>query len=187
MKHFLILPIIFLCACACKQVIQDPSADAVDSGDLTLVHSPCEATPGRGMDVCRFSHGADISSVWRVIIPHGGKVVGGEVGVKYKDHPWKSFAAEGPVVAIPWAEIVGAEKWQVGHEDLVTMLAKVSYKDATGIVQLAQAEGSAQILVLEPDYMPMPIDSGYESYEAKFECKVQYSTAGRSALQCKEK
>ena len=182
-----ILLLLLISACACEKVVEDKSATALEGRDLTLISSPCENVPGGGMDVCRFSEGSVVSSHWRVLVPKGSRIRGGQVIVQYKDFS-KSFAiAEGSnEVVIPWADIVGVRgtTWTQDMAGIAALLAIVEYKDDAGVWKTSRARGEARILVLATDYAVLPMDSGVQAYSLNMNCKVQYATSGRSALKC---
>ena len=177
-----ILSLLTLCLTASCQTITDPSIDAIKALDLTIVMSACEAMPGRGADICRVNEGMLIDSSWKIVIPEAKRISGGEINVFYKDIQ-KSYAITDSVVLIPWKDLIGASKWHVDHAGVAQALAVVRYKDDQGIIKQVRAKGLALLVVTKEGYSPMPIDSGFNAVESK--CRVQYSTAGRSALECK--
>lgn len=169
----------------CKTVV-DLSPEAYASGDLTipvaLADGPCKAIPVQGVDVCRVKEGAPIESRWRLIVPQGKGITGGQVTVYYKDFS-RTYAVAGTVVEIPFSDLISGDKWK--HEDrgVLTALAELKYKDSEGVERSVRAEGMAVVIVLASDYDPLPMDSGQDNWGLN--CKVQFSTAGRSALECK--
>lgn len=168
----------------CRTIV-DISPAAYASGDLTLVGAlsdgPCKSLPVGGADVCRVKEGAPIESIWRLVVPKEA-VNGGQVTVYYKDYS-RVYPITGPVIDIPFRDIVNADKWAKSHSDVATALAEVKYMDTSGIQQTVRAEGMAIIIVLSANYDPLPMDSGQENWGLN--CIVQYSSAGRSALSCK--
>ena len=164
----------------CQTVI-DRSIRAVDAADLTLVGG-CSAMPGRGADICRFKEGQSISSSWNLVVPAGEReLLGGEVVIYGLDQP-KTFPVKDKVVVIPWRDIFGDESWKTSHAGVLTALAQIRWKTPEGIEEIWNAKGVAIVLVLKQGYDEIPIDSGFSAWGTK--CKVQYSTAGRSALEC---
>lgn len=168
---------------ACSGLVMDPSIAAVDAGDYTLAVSACEATPGGGMDICRVREGDPIQSSWKLIIPNGKNVTGWEVDIYYRDveHPVKQ-TGQGGVIEIPWDQFFQQKTWTSDLDGEALALATVRYKDNTGIEKVVQFRGLAKLVVTKQGYDRLPIDSGFAAW--KESCKVQYSTAGRGAVQC---
>lgn len=168
----------------CAGLIVDPSISAVEAGDATLAMSACEATPAGGMDICRVTEGTTIQSSWKLIIPTGRQVVGWEVDAYYRDVA-QAVHVEGkaPVIEIPWADFFKSKTWDKSMNGEVQALVSVTFKEATGLTQIVKFIGFAKIRVLSPGYSRLPIDSGAVAW--KTTCKVQYSTKGRSAVECK--
>lgn len=161
-------------------VVHDPSIDAFNAGDYTLV-STCSAVPGKGMDTCLVTDGTPIESSWRLLVPTGKDVLGGEVDV-YSRSLHKQYPITGTVVEISWKEFFGATTWSTAMDSEVEALVLVRWKDPTGVVQTTKFRGLAKIIVTKIGYDRMPIDSGFANWGDT--CEVQYSTAGRSALRC---
>lgn len=155
--------------------------DAYSAGDYTLIASACSAVPGRGMDVCQVTDGTPIASAWKMIVPDGMAVQGGEVDVYYKDIH-KSYPVIGNIIQISWSDFFGMKTWDSTLDGEVEALATVSWKDNTDIVKTTEFRGLAKIIVTKAGYNRMPIDSGFQAWSSA--CRVQYSTAGRSAIKC---
>lgn len=162
---------------------------AAQAGDLTLIGAmiggPCSGIPSQGADICRFKDGAPIETSWTLILPKGIK--SGQVTV-YGPDSSKQYAISGTELAIPLREVFGKDRWSKAlNNEILTALAEVRYEDKEGLERIVRAEGMAIILVLPKGYEPMPLDSGFHNWETlcKKSVKVQYSTAGRSALGCK--
>lgn len=178
-------------SCACRTPI-DTSKPAVEAGDYTLIsgispmgvltHSPCLALPNGGFDVCRFVEGSSVSAVWRIVVPSGKRVKGGQLIVSYKDIR-KSYAPVDSVVTVPFADLVG-NTWDKAAEGEAEALAILQWQDDRGLIQETRALGIARILVLSKDYAVLPLDSGVQSFEAEVKCRLQYTSAGRSAYRC---
>lgn len=172
---------VLLAACSTVAVV-DTSPDAIKSGDYSLIHSVCGAAPGRGLDVCLVSDGTPIDSVWRLVVPSGKSVIAGELDVYYRDIH-KSYPISGSVVEIPWKDFFGVDLWSADFDGEVMALLVVRWKDATGIEQVTKFRGLAKIIVTSKGYERLPIDSGVAQWQTT--CKIDYTTAGRSALSCK--
>lgn len=175
-----ILPfLLFLTACA--TITMDTSIPSVNAGDVTLI-SACDAMPGRGADICRFKDGMIISSSWKLLVPNGDGVKSGYVVITYKDVT-KQYPISGPVVEIPLKDIIGQDTWNKDRDSfqIVQARARVIYKGITTDEEV-QVRGFALIVVTDTAYDPIPIDSGLNTFNTN--CKIQYTTAGRSALQC---
>lgn len=172
-----------LVAGGCAAFIVDRSMGSVEAGDYTLAVSACEATPGRGMDVCHVREGAQIESSWKLIVPAQGKnILGGEVDVYYRDLH-RQYAVTGTVVEIPWKDFFGKEKWDRSMDGEALALVLIRWKTPEGIEEIAKFRGIAKLIVTKEGYDRLPIDSGFAAW--KTECKIQYSTAGRGALECR--
>jgi len=170
---------------ACAELVIDPSMDAVQAGDFTLAMSACENVPGGGMDICRVKEGTAIESSWKLVVPAKFKgFAGGEVEIYYKDTQL-SFAITGEsnLIEIPWKEVMKSGTWTKAMRGTALALVLIRYKDAQGVERIQKFRGEARLLVTEPTYDRLPIDSGFEAF--KTTCKVAYSTAGRGALSCK--
>lgn len=178
-KLGLVLALLFM---GCRQFVLDPSPEAVAAQDLTLIISACENVPARGMDICRVKENAKIQSSWRLVLPVGGNFIGGELVVYYKDQSFTTAINE-KVVEIPWSQLVKRDVWHLDDDGEALALATIRYKDDQGIEKIWKARGIAKLIVTKESYDPMPIDS--EFYTWGTTCKIQYSTAGRSAIECK--
>lgn len=161
----------------------DPSLPAVQADDLTLVMSGCEAVPGRGMDICRVKEGQPIESVWRLVVPVGkNHFISGELTAYFRDLS-KSYALKEPLLEIPWKDFFGNVHWDTTHDGEVMALAQIRWKTPSGVEEIWRARGIAKIVVTKPGYDPLPLDSGFFTWGTL--CKIQYSTAGRSAVKCR--
>ncbi len=169
---------------ACSTLVVDRSMPAVQAGDFTLAISACQAVPGRGMDLCRVKENAAIESVLRLIVPAGtAHVRGGEITLYYRDVT-KTFAIkDSPLIEIPWKEFFGADKWSRAMDGEVLALAEVRYETPEGLEEIWRARGVAKIIVTREGYDPLPLDSGFSAWAIN--CKIDYSTAGRSDVKCK--
>lgn len=175
MKYLIIILLLFACV---SHVIMDPSVGAVKADDYTLIQSICEAAPGRGIDVCRAKEGTPISSTWVLVLPKGK---GGEVSVQYRDVT-RTYAVTGTTITIPLKDFFDHENWEKTDAGTAVLYAKVIYNSGTGDAVFT-ARGFAFFIVTDNTYDPMPIDSGYSAFQTQ--CKIQYSTSGRSAIGCK--
>lgn len=179
----LCLPLIFLAlAVGCSGLIMDRSIPSVEAHDLTLTISACSATPTPGFDACRVKEGQAIDSTWRLFFPDGVGVLSGEVMVMFKDVT-RQYAVNSNVVEIPWADFFDDDVWRLDYDGYARALGVVRFKDKEGIERTAKFRGEARVLVLKEGYDPMPIDSGFAGWKTR--CRIQWSTAGRSAVECK--
>lgn len=177
------LVVFFVFACV-HTLVPDPSIQAVEAGDFTLVLSACEGTPGRGLDICRVKEGSPIASVWRLVVPIENNVfLGGELTVYFKDLS-KTYALKEPVIEIPWADFFApSSTWSRDMDGEALALALIRWKTPAGIEEIWNARGIAKVVVTNQGYDPLALDSGFNAWSRT--CKIQYSTAGRSALECK--
>jgi hypothetical protein len=176
--------LLITCLGSCSTMVVDMSMGAFAAGDYTLLGSACEAAIGGGLDICRVTEGTQISSAWTLIVPKPGKAVGvtgGEVDVYYRDIH-KSYAVTDWVLQIPWADFFGSSFWLSDMDGEVLALLTLNWTDAAGIHQVTQARGFAKIVVMKSGYARIPMDSGQAAWGTK--CKIQVSTAGRSAVKC---
>lgn len=167
----------------CKALVVDPSITAAEAHDYTMVFSAgCQAVPSQGLDICRVVEGAKVAEHLRIVVPVD-KVLSCEIRVRYKGVA-KSFscAANGNVALIPWRELVGGEFYERGDEGPAQLIGSARVKGPDGD-RFVDVLGYAFLVVLGKGYSPMPIDSGNQAWGTN--CKVQYSTAGRSALVCR--
>lgn len=183
MKKLALLAGIFSLVACSHGFVFDPSIEAVEAGDFTLPSSLCSAVPNGGMDVCHVSEGTAITSDWRLILPTGRGVSEGEVSVYYRDIE-KTYAITGTTVTIPFRDFFGDHTWSGSrHDGELLALAFVRYKLPDGTIELLKFRGIAKIVVTKAGYDRMPIDSGFSNWTKN--CKIQYSTSGRTAVQCK--
>jgi hypothetical protein len=174
---------VLLSGCVGKTIV-DPSIPAVEANDYTLMISACENVPARGLDICRVKAGQKIESVWRIIVPVDDRAfLGGEITVYYKDIS-RSYSVTQSIVEIPWKDFIGEASWSESHGGVALALAQIRYRTPEGIEQLWWARGEALLVVLKPGYDPMPVDSGFSTWGTT--CRIEYSTAGRSAISCKK-
>lgn len=167
---------------SCKSIVLDPSISAIQAGDYTLALSGCSAHPGQGADTCRVKIGEPVSAEWAVIVPFGDFFETGELLIRYKDIE-KTYAITSKVVKGAWRDIIDHEVWQSTDSGIALLLAELRFRDPQGVVRLVQARGILFLVPTSTVYEVMPIDSGFAGF--KTICKVQYSTAGRSAIECK--
>lgn len=182
MKLFPKWPCILLLLCSCTTMKKDSSPKAVASNDMTLVHSACSSAPSQGLDICRVVQGAAITQSWIMILPVKRGLRSGEIRVRYKDS-LRTFPInpDTAVFILPWREIIGHDEWALEDEAPAQALAKLEFEDFPGLTYV-DIMGVAFVVVLKRGYSPMPIDSGAEYFTT--DCKIEYSTAGRSAILC---
>lgn len=174
---------LLLSGCMGKAIL-DPSIQAVEANDLTLMVSACEAVPGRGMDLCRVKEGQPIASSWNLVLPLDKNIfISGELTVYFKDIS-RTYPIKQSVVEIPWKDILGDTTWKPEHDGEAMALAQIRWKTPEGVEEIWRARGLAKIIVTKPGYDPLPMDSGFVTWGTK--CEIQYSTAGRSAIKCKD-
>lgn len=172
---------IILAAVGCAHLVIDTSMPAVAAGDFTLP-TGCEAVPGRGMDICRVKEGAKIDSVWRLIVPVGSNsFLKGELTVFYRDIS-KTYPLTQPLVEIPWKDFFAADTWSKDFDGEALALAQIHWKTPEGIEEVWTARGIAKLVVTAQGYDPLPMDSNLGTWGTN--CKFQFSTAGRSAVEC---
>ncbi len=176
--------VIFALLVGCTTIVIDRSLPAVEAGDYTIAMSAgCGAVPGLGMDVCHVRAGTKIEAVWNLAVPSGHKeILGGEVDVYYRD-VHKSYGITGRVVSIPWKDFFGSDTWESSMDGEALALVLIRYKTPEGIEEIAKYRGIAKIVVTKEGYDRLPIDSGFGAFTST--CRIVYSTAGRSAMECK--
>jgi hypothetical protein len=113
-------------------------------------------------------------------MPKDKKVISGEITVRYKGTK-KSYAVTENTVVIPWKEITGHDVWLAADDGIAQATGAVKFKGPTG-EEWADVLGIAFVIVLQPGYTPLPIDSGDAQWSAT--CAVRYTTKGRSAIEC---
>lgn len=175
--------LVLIASCS-HAIIVDTSPSAYASGDYTLVGSACEAVPGSGVDSCRVTQGTQIASAWTLVVPKPGSasgVTGGTVDVYYRDLH-KSYPVTDWTLQIPWADFFGASTWDSSMDGEVMALLTLNWTDENGIHKVTEARGLAILIVTAPGYSRIAIDSGTAAWGTK--CKVEVSTAGRSAVKC---
>lgn len=165
----------------CNGMPIDPSTTAVAANDQTLITSACHAAPSQGVDVCRVKEGATISEKIVFIVPWTKDSDWGQISLRYKDRVI-TYPVEGVKIEIPWSDVVEAEKWSLEVEAPVQARAAIRYKTDTGAV-FVDLLGYVFPVVLRQGYDPLPMDSGVEAFQNT--CRVQYTSAGRSAIECR--
>lgn len=181
------LPLVFLftilgIVCCVSDLKIDPSMSAVEANDLTLVGSACEGAPGRGMDICRVKEGQAVSSSWRIVVPVDGRVfLDGELTV-YFHGVSKTYPITSPLIEIPWSDLVPGPFWTRDVDGEAMALAQIRWKTPAGLIEVWKARGIAKLIVTKEGYDSLPLDSGFSAWGTT--CKIQYSTAGRSAIKC---
>lgn len=172
---------LFLLMSCDKGINLDPSMDALASGDFTLLQSACSTGLAQGLDVCRVVEGAPISEVWQFVIPKD-RLKAGEIKIRYKQRVFvKAVSADSNIVSIPWRDVIGADTWTLDMDAPVQAVGTIKYDSGTGD-RMVDVLGLTYLIVLKKGYSPMPIDSGFEGW--KTDCKIAYSTSGRSSLEC---
>lgn len=174
----------------CSSLAIDSSTDAFAAKDLTLVSS-CQATPGQqlslasGVDSCHFTVGDTVAGSWTLIAPPPGsanKVTSGTVDVYFKDLH-KSYPISSWTIPIDFASFLGISQWSTDlDEGVVEALVTLNWSDNEGIMHVTKYRSIAVLIVTASGYDRMPIDSGNQAWGAT--CKAQFSTTGRSAIQC---
>jgi hypothetical protein len=178
--------LVFLSLQGCSHLPKsDPSPDAVASRDLTLASSACQAAPGQGMDLCRLTEGAAVAGSWVLIIPRGDTTGQGTLSVYFRDGV-RSYAVPKGAASfeIPWKDFfLGEPKWKPEMGGVAMALLAMPYRDAEGIDRVAKFRGMAYLEVLKPGYVPLPIGSELGTWAT--DCRITYSTSGRSAVSCR--
>lgn len=190
-KLYLFLAVVLWGFGGCSGLVIDRSGPAFAAGDMTLISS-CVAAPSSafglasGVDSCQFSAGDTISSSWVLVVPPpktAQQVTGGTVDVYFRDIH-KSYPISGWAVPIAFADVLGVSKWTKDLDlGVMEALITINWVDNSGVNQVTQFRGIAVLLITTSGYSRLPINSGNQAWGTT--CKVQYSTAGRSALQCK--
>lgn len=184
MKKFYIVTVMCV-VLGCSGLVIDRSPGAVASGDLTLALSACEAVPAGGLDACFVRAGTRIESSWKLIVPSKGRgILGGEVDVYYKDvHRSYAIPSSGNIIEIPWKEFFKADVWETDMDGEALAHVTIRFMTTEGIEEIVKFRGMAKLIVTNPGYDRLPIDSGFVAW--KTNCEIHYSTAGRGALRCK--
>jgi hypothetical protein len=190
MRFGSVILMLLLVGCSGSSIVMDRSADAFSAGDMTLVSS-CQAAPGpklgmaSGVDSCRFTVNDTVAGNWILVVPPPkGQVTGGTVDVYYRDLH-KSYPVKDWIVPISFSDFLGITKWTSAFDEAVLeALVTINWNDNENVQQISRYRGIAVLIVTATGYERMPIDSGNSAWGTK--CKVQYSPAGRSALQCSQ-
>lgn len=161
----------------------DPSMSAIQAGDYTLAVQSCDSVIAPGFSVCRVKDGALVDSVWTIVLPHGDKMLGGEVQLDYRDitRPY-GVTKDQRTLEIPFRDIIQRDIWRREDQGTVLVRAKLRFKGNTG-EETIQARALSFLVVTDAGYDPLPMDSGFAGFKTK--CEVNYTTAGRAAVACK--
>lgn len=181
MKSFLFsLGILFLFS-GCKSIPIDPSIAAAFAGDKTLIMSAgCSTVPAQGLDICRVQEGGSVQEVLTVVMP-SVKGLTGELKARFKGIV-KTYAINATVTQIPWKDLLDHDSYSMEDQGLLQLTGSLR-ADLPDGVRFTDLLGYAYLIVLGKGYSPMPIDSGNHAWGAT--CRVQISTSGRSAMECK--
>lgn len=167
---------------ACKSFPIDTSAMAAQSGDTTLVLSADSAIPKQGIDVLRVPESSEVHQKMTIVLPFVQNFVSGEVTLRYRDRViTRTLSA--PVLQVEWRDIVDDLLWHKSYTGVVQITAQVQYTDGTSDAKFVDILGYSFIRVLAKGYAPLPVGSKEAAWSGT--CKVQYSTSGRSSLECK--
>lgn len=190
----LLLISVSLLSCCTPLVIDQESTDAFAAGDFTLASS-CIATPGKtfgmasGVDSCHFTVGDQIgSATWTLVVPPPStaqQVTALEIDVyvpKYSLHKTYS-AANDWALEIPFSDLFGTTWTADQDEAVVEALATITYVDNEKVNHVLKTRAIAFMVITAAGYDRMQVDSGNQAWGVT--CKVQISTAGRSAVECK--
>lgn len=191
-EKLLLIMVLLLVGCASTPLPIDTSQNAFASKDLTLIHS-CVSSPNneeiflaKGVDSCHFTVGDLATGRWVVMAPPPKaekNVTGGTVDLYYRDLH-KSYPVVDWTVSIPFADFLGIKVWDAKFDEaIIEADLTVNWVDNVGLANVSKYRGIIILIVTQSGYEVMPIDSGNSAWGT--ECKVQYSTAGRSALSCK--
>lgn len=162
----------------------DAGMPAVEAGDYTLVMGTsggsCQALGGRGADICRVTEGAAVDDGWLIVLPMADQLVGGEVIARYRGVK-RSYAVNGPLLRIPFRDLLDHDHYSLTDDGLMQILGSLEYRGAV-VNQFLDVLGLGFLVVLRQGYNPLPADSGATAFHTS--CRVGYTTAGRSELQC---
>lgn len=168
---------------SCHAMVIDPSMTAIAAHDQTMIVSACHAAPSQGVDVCRVKEGARITEKMIFVVPWTKDSDWGQMSLRYRDHVL-SVPVEGPTVEVSFFELLDEqETWTRDLEAPVQARASIRYKTDTGAV-FVDLIGYVFPIVLAQGYDPLPMDSGVEAFQNT--CRVQYTSAGRSAIECRK-
>lgn len=167
---------------SCHSMVIDPSMTAKAAHDQTMIVSACHAAPSQGVDVCRVKEGARIAEKMIFVVPWTKDSDWGQMSVRYRDHVL-TLPIEEAVVEVGFAEVTDEETWTRAAEAPIQALASIRYKTDSGAV-FVDLIGYVFPIVLAQGYDPLPMDSGVEAFQNT--CRVQYTSAGRSAIECRK-
>lgn len=139
-----------------------------------------------GVDSCHFTVGDLIDGSWTLVVPPPGPskfVTGGTVDVYFKG-THKSYPILSWTTQVPFADLFGGGNWTADKDEtVVEALATVNWTDEQGLNQVTLYRGVAVLIVTAAGYDRMPFGSGNALWGAT--CRVELSSAGRSAVVCK--
>lgn len=164
----------------CKDVIIDPSPNAMASGDITLAFTAGQNPVRQGVDVFRVTEGETTFGEMQIVAPQMPELIAGELSVRYKGRGLqKNFS--GRVIRISWRELVGRETFDLNDDGIVQMVGRAQWNAPDG-PRWIDVQGYAFLIVLRKGYSPVPLNSGLEA--DKQSCAVDYTSSGRSAVSC---
>lgn len=153
----------------------------MEAGDFTLASSACDKSINMGIDACFVTDGDPIVSDWKLIVPFDKTIVAGEVDVYFKDKR-KQYKIEDNVIKIDWSDFFGSTNWDKSMDGEALALVMVQYEH-NGVKEIAKFRGIAKLVVAKKGYDRMPVGSGFQQWVT--DCHIEYSTSGRSAIDCK--
>lgn len=165
----------------CNAMVIDTSMAATAAHDQTLIVSACHAAPSQGVDVCRVKEGARVTEKMIFVVPWTKDSDWGQMSLRYRDHVL-TVPVDAATVEITFAELVEADTWAHELEAPIQARASIRYKTDQGAV-FTDLIGYVFPIVLAQGYDPLPMDSGAEAFQNT--CRVQYTSAGRSAIECR--
>lgn len=176
--------LLFLLQGGCVTHVVDYSSPAANAGDRTLIVNACGSV-SRGGVVCLLKENTLIESSMQFLVPHGDGITDGELSVWYMDNAPKNYPINSSVVTIDLKDFFKEPRWTSDMSGEITVVGRVKYKNEAGIEKEIKVLGFVRLFVLEESYGgPLPIDSGYVAWESDYTCKVQWTDAGRSAIDC---
>jgi len=179
-----LIPLLFLLQGGCVSKVVDYSMQAAEAGDRTLIVNACGAVSQAGV-VCLLKENTEIESSVQFLVPFGDRISDGELTIWYMDMAPKNYPITSSVVTIDLKDFFKESKWSTSHSGELTAVARVRYEDSEGIKKEIKTLGFVRLFILKEAYAgTMPFGSGYHAWESNYNCSVQWSTSGRSAISC---
>ena len=181
------LAFIAFSACA-PAIVSDPGPFPFEANDPTALLIGCGQRAAVGHLMCRFPAGVRPSGEIVVVVPPvecgydscAQVTIWEPSAAKLVD---RAIPAGQTYVVIPWASLVGSEKFREDQRGFYPVLVRWRWLDSSGELMGAAAEGEIRLRVHRGDYTPLSYDPSAGTWQWKVGGVTFIATdKGRSAV-----